>query len=166
MATIREEFEKMDRLGRPEDEDEDEYEDEDAMFSEMREAVKEQVTKVFEMKDPGFAKSARKFMLDCGLKPTSDAVEQLVDVFLPCLKIMCNRGYDPEGKTWKKEGWRGMLWKIRDKADRLWYRGWKRGQFDYDSPLDLINYAGFYYRLHNEGDPWGERGAPGSSEMD
>ncbi len=99
-----------------------------------------------------------------GLKPTPDAIAQLEDVFLPCLAIMCSRGYDPNGLTWKAEGWRGMIWKIRDKSDRLWFHGWKQGRFVPDHALDLINYAGYYFRLAHMGSPWGTRGEPGSSE--
>ena len=111
----------------------------------------------------GFLQSARKYMLDCGLRPTPDAIAQLDEVFLPCLTIMCRRGYDPDGGTWRAEGWRGMLWKIRDKSDRLWYHGWLRGIFHPDHAPDMINYLGFYMRAERD-KPWGTRGAPGNEE--
>ena len=108
-------------------------------------------------------------MLDCGLNPTPDAIGQLVHAFLPSLGIMCGvnpdgtkrERYDPNGKTWRAEGWRGMLWKIRDKSDRLWFHGWRQGRLVVDHPHDMINYLGFYIRLDHKGDPWGKRGAPG-----
>lgn len=105
--------------------------------------------------------AADQFMRSCGLDPTEDAVGQLTEAFLPCLKIMCERGYDEEGRTWRAEGWRGMLWKGRDKSDRIWWHGWRHGRFHADSVLDAINYFGYYYRIGHQGDPWGTRGEPG-----
>jgi hypothetical protein len=105
--------------------------------------------------------AAKVFMEACGLVPTSDAIGQLSEAFLPCLQIMCERGYDPNGSTWRAEGWRGMLWKIRDKSDRLWFHGWRQGRFHPDHAPDMMNYLGFYTRLAHDGDPWGKRGAPG-----
>ena len=105
--------------------------------------------------------AARKFLRSIGLNPTPDAVEQLAEVFVPALKIMCDRGYNPNGETWRKGGWRGQLLEIRKKCDRLWERSWLHGAFDYDSARDLVNYAGFYLRLGGKGEPWGELGAPG-----
>lgn len=119
-------------------------------------------------KNLGFQESARKFMMDCGVNPTQDAVEQLTEAFLPCLRIMCGENldgskretYDPNGKTWQSEGWRGMLWKLRDKSDRLWYHGWRKGFYHPDHAPDMINYLGFYMRCVRENE-WGTRGAPG-----
>ena len=104
--------------------------------------------------------AAVDFFVRCGLDMTDDAVDQLVDAFLPALRIMCERGYDPDGATWRESGWRGTLTDIRKKFTRLWFRGWRRGRYDPDSAIDLINFCGFYYRLHNEGKPWGEWGEP------
>lgn len=106
--------------------------------------------------------AAEQFMRECGLDPTPDAIGQLAEVFLPCLRIMCERGYDEEGRTWRAEGWRGMLWKGRDKSDRIWWHGWMHGRFHADSVLDAINYFGYYYRLGHRGRPWGSRGEPGN----
>lgn len=102
------------------------------------------------------------FIRECGLEPTPDAVGQLAEVFLPCLRIMCERGYSPDGSTWRAEGWRGMLWKAYDKMERLWYHSWTHGRFHDDSVFDGINYLGFYWRSRKEGgDGWGKRGVPG-----
>jgi hypothetical protein len=111
--------------------------------------------------------AAADFMTECGLDPTPDAIGQLAEVFLPCLKIMCERGYDPDGLTWKAEGWRGMVWKARDKMTRLWFHAWGNGNDHPDSAVDCINYLGFYIRLRNGiGSEWGDRGAPGGVSED
>lgn len=105
--------------------------------------------------------AAIEFMERCGLEPTRDAIDQLAEVFLPCLRIMTTRGYDPDGETWRAEGWKGIIGKILDKSNRIWYHGWKHGRFHDDSVLDLINFAGFYRRLGHTGEAWGVRGEPG-----
>ena len=106
--------------------------------------------------------AAYTFLEACGLTSTNDAVGQLVEAFLPALRIMCERGYDPEGETWREAGWRGLLHEIRKKNTRLHHRSWLRGLFDWDSAVDAINYLGFYIRLKNQGKPWGALGEPGS----
>jgi hypothetical protein len=92
-----------------------------------------------------------KFMDDCGLVPTPDAIDQLTYVFLPCLAIMCQRGYDPNGGTWKKSGRLGALSDVRKKFERLWERAWIKGKKHDDSAIDLINFIGFYLRSEKEG---------------
>ena len=106
--------------------------------------------------------AAEIFMKECDLVTTPDAIEQLVDAFLPALTVMCKRGYDPNGETWKAGGWRGLLFEIRKKTERMWHRSWVHNRHDDDSPIDLINYAGMYLRLHNQGPSWGKWGEPGS----
>ncbi len=102
----------------------------------------------------------RLFLLNAGLEPTPDAIMQLRDAFLPALEIICTRGYDPDGKTWKLRGWRGMVHDILDKAERLKFHSWQHSRFHKDSAIDIINFAGFYVRLENQGDPWGTWGNP------
>jgi hypothetical protein len=104
--------------------------------------------------------AAFQFLTACGLDPVPDAIDQLVEAFLPALTIICTRGYHPRGKTWKTGGWRGLLYEIFKKTDRLNWRAWINGEFDDDDPIDLINFLGFYYRLHHEGKPWGKWGKP------
>lgn len=106
--------------------------------------------------------AAQHFFSDVGLPLVPDAIEQLVEAFLPALKIICERGYHPEGNTWKEAGWRGILTDIKKKSNRLWYRSWIKGGFDKDSARDLINFAGFYIRLQNKGEEWGSWGPPSS----
>ena len=114
--------------------------------------------------DPNtYRRAAEKFLLDCGLPPVPDAIDQLADAFLPCLRIICERGYHPEGTTWRAGGWRGILTDIKKKSNRLWYRSWIKGGFDDDSARDLINFGGFYVRLGNQGKEWGDWGQPGSA---
>lgn len=91
-----------------------------------------------------------------------DAVEQLALAFLPALRIMVERGYDPKGGTWKSSGWRGLLLEIRKKQTRLWHRSWLHSAYDRDSAMDGINYNGMYVRLKCRGLPWGDLGEPGS----
>jgi hypothetical protein len=97
--------------------------------------------------------------------PTPDAIGQLLEVFVPCLQIMCERGYDPTGKTWRQGGWRSQLVDIRKKFSRLWFHGWIKGRFVPDHGFDLINYVGYYQRLQMKGMPWGEWGEPEESEQ-
>lgn len=101
-----------------------------------------------------------QFMQNFGLDPTPDAIDQLRNVFVPCLRIMCERGYNPEGATWREGGWRSQLVDIRKKFTRLWQHGWLEGKFVLDHPLDLINYTAFYARIAMSGKPWGEWGEP------
>ena len=104
---------------------------------------------------------AKDFLEECGIPdPTPDAIAQLLDVFVPCLQIMCERGYDPTGATWREGGWRSQLVDIRKKFSRLWRHGWLQGKFVPDHGLDLINYTAFYQRMEMKGEPWGNWGQP------
>jgi hypothetical protein len=107
--------------------------------------------------------AARQFFKELGIDdPTPDAIAQLLVAFMPSLRIMCERGYDRNGLTWRASGWRGQIQEMRKKMDRLWLRGWLKGNFDPDSARDMINYAGFYLRLGGQGKPWADWGEPGS----
>lgn len=51
--------------------------------------------------------------------------------------------------NWRRMGWRGVLVRIRERADRLWDAWWEREQraiTDSDDALDLINFAAFMVR--------------------
>lgn len=102
------------------------------------------------------------FMESLGMTPTPDAIDQLLLAFVPALRIMIERGYDPNGATWREGGWRGILHEMRKKMSRLWFYSWIHGTFHADSGLDMINYGGFYVRLACSGMPWGSWGEPGS----
>jgi hypothetical protein len=115
----------------------------------------------FEISSTTRCDAAEDFMRKCGLDPTPDAVYQLAFAFLPCLQIMCERGYDPEGTTWRDKGWKGLVHDILNKSGRLRFHSWKHNRFDLDSARDLMNFCGFYVRLHNKGKKWGKWGKPG-----
>lgn len=102
--------------------------------------------------------AAYTFMKGVGLDPTPDAVSQLTEVFLPCLRIMCERPWDPNGKTWRKSGRLGVLSDARKKWERIWERLWIHGKAHDDSVFDGINYLGFVLRSEDNG--WGEWGQP------
>lgn len=118
------------------------------------------VTSYFTPDEPDRESAARAYLSACGLKSTPDAVAQLTEVFLPCLKIMCERPWDPNGGTWRRSGRMGILSDVRKKFERLWERGWLAGKRHDDSGLDLINYLGFYMRSGKS--HWGEWGNPAS----
>jgi hypothetical protein len=137
------------------------------MAEEQRKPISERAWNkgMYQEHDPNDPNTARKaaeaFLTVCGLPLVPDAVEQLTEAFLPALRIICERGYHPEGNTWRESGWRGILFKIREKSARLWYRSWIKGGYDDDSAIDLVNFSAFYYRLRNAGKEWGEWGFPG-----
>jgi hypothetical protein len=105
---------------------------------------------------------AQRFLEDMNMVPTEDAVSQLVEVFIPCLRIMCERPWDPNGKTWRKSGIFGVLSDGRKKWERFWERFWVHGKRHDDSALDLINYVGFV--LRSDDNRWGEWGEPAAPE--
>ena len=105
--------------------------------------------------------AAGTFMTQVGLDATPDAIDQLVEVFIPCLRLMCERGYDPNGKTWQKSGRFGAMHDVRMKFERLWERVWVRGIDPGDSGVDAINYIGFLLRSkHERWGEWGEHATP------
>jgi hypothetical protein len=73
---------------------------------------------------------------------------------------MCTRGYSPTGATWKIRGWKGIVQDIMDNAFRIRYHSWRASRFYPNGALDMINFAGFYYRLGCQGSKWGELGEP------
>jgi hypothetical protein len=104
--------------------------------------------------------AAHDFLKAIGLTPTPDAIGQLAGPFALALSVMCERGYDPEGATWRTKGWKGLVHDILNKAGRIKFHSWRHNDFDGDSAIDIINFAGFYWRQRNEGSKWGELGEP------
>lgn len=106
--------------------------------------------------------AAIAFLDACSLEPTPDAVSQLSEVFLPCLRIMCERGYDPKGGSWREQGWRGQLYEMMKRMRRLEFFGWRGRTLHEDSAIDMINYAGFLLRAYRDDPdhPWGDFGEP------
>lgn len=117
-----------------------------------------------ELTKSAMRKAAREFMQMCGMEPTADSISQMTEVFIPCLRIMCERPWDPRGGTWRAAGRLGALADLKKKFDRVWYRYWLCNKPHIDSILDLINYAGF--ALRSEDDRWGSWGEPGSVDTD
>lgn len=109
--------------------------------------------------------AANDFIRTCNIRPTPDAVDQLVHVFLPCLRIMCERPWDPNGGTWRASGILGATTDAKKKWERFWYRIWKRGERHDDSGLDLINYIGFVMRSYPDSG-WGDWGPPSVPESE
>jgi hypothetical protein len=107
---------------------------------------------------------AGRFLEDMGITPTPDALSQLVEVFIPCLRIMCSRPWEPDGSTWRRSGRLGVLTDAHKKWDRFWFRLWRHGKLHDDSGLDLINFIGFTLRSDDNG--WGEWGEPGPTDRD
>jgi hypothetical protein len=102
----------------------------------------------------------RAYLEGCGLDPSDDAVNQMLEVFLPATALMCGRS-SLRGEIWKQSGWRGALYESRKKMHRLWYSWWEGDGADDDSALDLLNYVGFSMRARKAGIPaWGEYGDP------
>jgi hypothetical protein len=111
--------------------------------------------------------AATAFLDACSLEPTPDAVAQLTEAFLPCLRIMCERGYDRNGASWKEQGWRGQLYEMMKRMRRLEFFGWRRRTLHRDSAVDMINYAGFLIRSYDEmpDKPWGAFDMPDGEEQ-
>ena len=94
---------------------------------------------------------------------TPDSVGQLVEVFVPCLRVMVERGYEPTGALWRKAGVLGIIWDVRKKFERLWFRTWTQGKRHDDSGFDLINFTGMLLRADPDsrfGDAGEPAGAP------
>lgn len=109
--------------------------------------------------------AAIEFLKAVGLTPNVDAVEQLADAFIPCLQIICERGYHPGGATWRRAGRKGLVREILKNTDRIHDKDWLGNIHDADSGHDLINYAGYYTRALEEGlDNWGFWGEPAQGE--
>lgn len=108
--------------------------------------------------------AAVQFLDRCSLNVTDEVVSQLVEAFLPCLEIISNRGYDPRGANWQAMGWRGLLKEIHKRMERIMFNGWRRGRFDANNTIDVINYLGYYYRRQHSGSEWGSIGEPGNLE--
>jgi hypothetical protein len=106
------------------------------------------------------ALAAKVFLESIGLDPTPDTIDQLALAFVPALRIISERGYDPNGKSWRECGWRGQVYEIIKRCKRLMFNSWSNNRFDANNAVDLINYAGFYLRMKNIGRPWGEWGDP------
>lgn len=96
--------------------------------------------------------------------PRPDAVAQMAEVFLPCLRKMCDSEHPWDG-LWKESGLFGALTDARKKFQRYWHRTWVKGIRHDDSGYDLINFLGFSLRAPTHS-RWGDWGEPGEVRQD
>lgn len=96
---------------------------------------------------------------------TPDSVGQLVEVFVPCLRIMVERGYEPTGALWRKAGVLGIIWDVRKKFERLWFRTWTQGKRHDDSGFDMINFTGMLLRAEPDS-RFGDAGEPAPADTE
>jgi hypothetical protein len=108
--------------------------------------------------------AARSFIAQyCGVEESEvpeDAVYQLVDAFMPSIRIMVDR-HSLRGSMWMESGWRGALYEARKKLGRLWLSWWNGDKTDTDSAADLLNFVGFFIRAvmyKPVEEEWGEWG--------
>jgi hypothetical protein len=117
------------------------------------------ITEAHPVDDFDIMVAAEEFMNKMGMEPTPDALSQLLEAFVPCLRIMCERGYEPSGALWRKAGILGIIWDVRKKFERLWYRTWTLGIRHDDSAFDLMNYVGMLVRA-DPNSRFGDAGEP------
>lgn len=87
------------------------------------------------------------------LGDTNGPTAHQLHVMLQALAIYDERNKD-YNDNWVRMGWRGLLIRIRERADRLWDKWWDREQAetrDEDDALDLINFAAFFVRAQRNG---------------
>jgi hypothetical protein len=155
---MREEFEEPDLLDeRPEDhwrgarqpDDPIRYSLDEAAMHDLADDIIEPGPDMFE--DPAFAddsplKAAADYIRAVGLRPNQDAIEQLALAFTPCLKIMCERGYAQDGSTWKAGGWRGLIFEMLKKMERVRWLDWAHSMDAMHEMPDILNFGGMYMR--------------------
>ena len=81
--------------------------------------------------------------------PGAEAVYTQLTIFIRALEVYAERN-ERYKDNWRRMGWRGMLVRIRERAERLWDNLWdvpgpipKR---ELDDALDMINFAAFLIR--------------------
>lgn len=85
------------------------------------------------------------------------SLEAQFEIFLEALKVYDQRN-EKYKDNWRRMGWRGMLIRVRERAERLWDDLWDKQPIpdgvdeliDYDDAIDLINLAGFLIRATRE----------------
>jgi hypothetical protein len=104
--------------------------------------------------------------------PDDDAVKAQFEVMYDALLIYEQRNENYKD-NWRRMGWRGVLVRIRERAERLWDVYWWDGEDvtdledrmypprNVDDAIDLINFAAFFVRGMNgheatrDGSWWG-----------
>jgi hypothetical protein len=106
--------------------------------------------------------AAADFLRAVDLEPNPDAIEQLADAFLPCLRIICTRGHASDGSLWKEAGWRGLLSELIKKMDRVQFLDWLHMMDASHELPDIINYAAMLLRSRHSIPAYGPKfGEPG-----
>jgi hypothetical protein len=88
---------------------------------------------------------------------TTDAEACQAVVFLEALKVYAERKYND---NWVRFGWRGCLFRLRERVERLWDNLWdatppptdftKWCGENLDDAIDMINFAAFFVRAVRE----------------
>lgn len=99
---------------------------------------------------------------------TTDSERQQADILLEALAVYAERNAR-YNDNWKRQGWRGSLFKLRLKVERIWDVWWAmplvhergglgttRPDADVDDVLDVINNAVFAVRCIRDGNRDGE----------
>jgi hypothetical protein len=96
------------------------------------------------------------------LAVTTEAEREQLKVFIKALHIYSERN-EKYNDNWKRMGWRGMLIRVRERAERLWDALWGAvpiegtqsalvsGPIDVDDAIDLINFSAFLIRAVDAG---------------
>lgn len=99
-----------------------------------------------------------------------DAAQEQFEVMLEALRIYERKNVQYKD-NWKRMGWRGMLVRVRERAERLWDSLWNHeasltdshlpaSDGKLDDAIDLINFACFLVRAvrdgNRDGSWWGE----------
>jgi hypothetical protein len=89
-----------------------------------------------------------------GHSPADDAVKAQFEVLMEALTIYAER--NPKyNDNWRRFGWRGCLFRLRERVERLWDYLWDypicdgssaSPYPDMDDAIDLINFAAFTVR--------------------
>lgn len=91
-----------------------------------------------------------------GLEPNMGN-RQYMSGLLMAAEIYAERG-QRHGDVWKDSGWKGMLFDMHKKMDRLWneYMVSEKPPSDLDSAVDLINYTVFFIlgKINNNDGKW------------
>lgn len=98
-----------------------------------------------------------------GHNDADDAVRDQFLVLIEALEVYAERNLKYKD-NWRRMGWRGMLIRVRERAERLWDDLWDAEPMleseaappyqphDVDDAIDLINLAAFLIRGVREGD--------------